>query len=229
MRIRDFILAGVAVVSIGTGGATSASAQVYPVQPYFDNPAACWDYGWSDIYSYPYCGWYDGFFYPGSGFYVYDRGGHRHHWNSSQQSYWTNRRSEAGGNPRFPGSGGSAQSPRPVATAMPGSPGGTQTTRPTGTVRPGSSGGIQLSQPVYNPGPRNSPFNGAGRGAFGGTRSSGVGRVGGGGNHGSFGGFGGGGFGGGGFHGSFGGGFGGFGGGGFGGGGFHGGGGGGRR
>lgn len=41
-----------------------------------------------------YGGWYNDYYYPGSGYYVYDRGGHRHRWNSGQRSYWEGRRSE---------------------------------------------------------------------------------------------------------------------------------------
>jgi len=42
--------------------------------------------------SYPsYYGWYDDFYYPGTGYYVYDRGGHRQRWNDRQSRYWTER------------------------------------------------------------------------------------------------------------------------------------------
>jgi hypothetical protein len=65
-------------VSVGTG---------YYGGGYYD------DY-WGSGYYRPgyYGGWYDGFYYPGSGYYVYDRGGHRHRWNDGQRRYWEGRR-----------------------------------------------------------------------------------------------------------------------------------------
>ena len=39
-----------------------------------------------------YSGWYNNFYYPGSGYYVYDRRGHRHRWNDGQRRYWESRR-----------------------------------------------------------------------------------------------------------------------------------------
>ena len=39
-----------------------------------------------------YGGWYDGFYYPGSGYYVYNRSGHRQRWNEGQRRYWEGRR-----------------------------------------------------------------------------------------------------------------------------------------
>ena len=38
-------------------------------------------------------GWYDDFYYPGVGVYVYDSYRRPHYWNSTQQSYWSGRRS----------------------------------------------------------------------------------------------------------------------------------------
>jgi hypothetical protein len=53
-------------------------------------------YGYGDPYdSYGY-GWYDGFYYPGSGYYIYDRGGHRHRWDDHHRRYWEGRRDHAG-------------------------------------------------------------------------------------------------------------------------------------
>lgn len=50
-------------------------------------------YGGYGGYGYPsYYGWYSGFYYPGSGYWVYDRGGHRHRWNDHQRRYWEGRR-----------------------------------------------------------------------------------------------------------------------------------------
>jgi len=39
-----------------------------------------------------YGGWYDGYYYPGSGYYVYNRSGHRQRWNDGQRRYWEGRR-----------------------------------------------------------------------------------------------------------------------------------------
>ncbi len=36
-------------------------------------------------------GWHDGYYYPGTGYYVYDRKGKRHRWNTRQRDYWANR------------------------------------------------------------------------------------------------------------------------------------------
>lgn len=53
-------------------------------------------YGYGDpYYGYGY-GWYDGFYYPGSGYYIYDRGGHRHRWNDHHRRHWEGRRDHAG-------------------------------------------------------------------------------------------------------------------------------------
>jgi hypothetical protein len=47
-------------------------------------------------YGYPsYYGWYGGYYYPGTGYYVYDRGGHRHRWNDRQRRHWEGRRDRA--------------------------------------------------------------------------------------------------------------------------------------
>lgn len=43
----------------------------------------------------PY-GWYDGYYYPGSGYWLYDRGGHRHRWNDDHRRYWDGRRAQSG-------------------------------------------------------------------------------------------------------------------------------------
>ena len=58
------------------------------------------DYGYGGVslgynsgyYASPYWGWYDNYYYPGTGYYIYDRGGGRHHWNDSQRRYWESRR-----------------------------------------------------------------------------------------------------------------------------------------
>lgn len=65
-------------VSVGTG---------YYGGGYYD------DY-WGPGYYRPgyYSGWYDGFYYPGSGYYVYDRRGHRHRWSDNHRRYWEHRR-----------------------------------------------------------------------------------------------------------------------------------------
>jgi hypothetical protein len=47
---------------------------------------------YDDDYYTPYYGWYDGFYYPGVGYYVYDRGGHRHKWNDRHRRYWDSHR-----------------------------------------------------------------------------------------------------------------------------------------
>jgi hypothetical protein len=49
-------------------------------------------YASSGYYGDPYWGWYDDYYYPGTGYYIYDRGGHRHRWNDSQRRYWEGRR-----------------------------------------------------------------------------------------------------------------------------------------
>jgi len=55
---------------------------------YYDNYGGGYGYA-----GYPsYYGWYDDFYYPGVGFYIYDRGGHRHRWNDHQRHYWEGRR-----------------------------------------------------------------------------------------------------------------------------------------
>ncbi|WP_019832644.1 hypothetical protein [Sphingomonas sp. PR090111-T3T-6A] len=57
-------------------------------------------YGGYDDYAayggWPAYGWYDGFYYPGTGFYVYDRGGHRRHWNGPGHG-WNGGHGWAGG------------------------------------------------------------------------------------------------------------------------------------
>lgn len=68
-------------VSVGTG---------YYGGGYYDNWGPSY-YG-AGYGGYPYYGWYDGFYYPGTGYYVYDRGGHRHRWNDGQRRYWEGRR-----------------------------------------------------------------------------------------------------------------------------------------
>ena len=69
-------------VSVGSG---------YYGGGYYDD---YWDRG----YYYPgyYSGWYDGYYYPGSGYYIYDRGGHRHRWDDHHRRYWEGRRDHAG-------------------------------------------------------------------------------------------------------------------------------------
>ena len=51
---------------------------------------------YDDYYGYgygaPYYGWYDGYYYPGAGYYVYDRGGHRHKWDDNHRRHWEGRR-----------------------------------------------------------------------------------------------------------------------------------------
>jgi hypothetical protein len=50
-----------------------------------------------ESYGSPYYGWHDGYYYPGTGYYVYDRGGNRHHWDDSHRRYWESHgRSRAG-------------------------------------------------------------------------------------------------------------------------------------
>src|SRR5690348_2956195 len=39
----------------------------------------------------PGYGWYDGFYYPGSGFFVFDREGRRHHMRDRDRDHWGNR------------------------------------------------------------------------------------------------------------------------------------------
>lgn len=65
-------------VSVGSG---------YYGSGYYD------DY-WGPGYYRPgyYSGWYDGYYYPGSGYYVYNRSGHRQRWNEGQRRYWEGRR-----------------------------------------------------------------------------------------------------------------------------------------
>src|SRR3546814_1750331 len=47
----------------------------------------------SDLYRPGYYGgWYDGYYYPGSGYYVYNRSGHRQRWSEGQRRYWEGRR-----------------------------------------------------------------------------------------------------------------------------------------
>jgi len=50
--------------------------------------------GYSLAYA-PYWGWNDDFYYPGTGYYVYDRHHHRHHWTDAQRRYWQARRDRA--------------------------------------------------------------------------------------------------------------------------------------
>ncbi|MBK5265626.1 MAG: peptidase, partial [Alphaproteobacteria bacterium] len=47
-----------------------------------------------------YYGWYDGFYYPGSGYYVFDRQGHRHRWRDNDRRHWEGRRAQRGDNHR---------------------------------------------------------------------------------------------------------------------------------
>jgi hypothetical protein len=54
-------------------------------------------------YGDPYWGWYDDFYYPGTGFYIYDRGGHRHRWNDRQRAYWEGRRGNRAGHSNWSG------------------------------------------------------------------------------------------------------------------------------
>lgn len=57
----------------------------------------------SGYYSGPYYGWYDDFYYPGTGYYIYDRGGHRHRWNDSHRRYWQARRGNHRGGANWSG------------------------------------------------------------------------------------------------------------------------------
>ena len=63
-------------------------------------------YGYDDGYygggyGYPGSyGWYGDFYYPGTGFYVFDRGGHRRRWNDDQRRYWESHRGDHGNNGR---------------------------------------------------------------------------------------------------------------------------------
>lgn len=43
-------------------------------------------------YGYAPYGWYDGYYYPGNGYWLYDRGGHRHRWSDRHRRYWEGRR-----------------------------------------------------------------------------------------------------------------------------------------
>ena len=43
-------------------------------------------------YGAPYWGWYGDYYYPGTGFYVYDAGRRRHHWDDDTRRHWTSRR-----------------------------------------------------------------------------------------------------------------------------------------
>ena len=55
-------------------------------------------YPYSSRYSpYDYYGWYGDYYYPGTGYYVFDRSGHRHRWNDSQRRYWEGRRGDRRG------------------------------------------------------------------------------------------------------------------------------------
>lgn len=64
-------------VGVGTGGY---------YDPYYD------DYGYYASYGYPsHYGWYGGYYYPGTGYYIYDRRGHRHRWSDKHRRYWKSR------------------------------------------------------------------------------------------------------------------------------------------
>lgn len=80
-----FVLGGCAYDDGYYGGVSVGSG--YYGGGYYD------DY-WGPGYYRPgyYNGWYDGYYYPGSGYYVYDRSGHRHRWSDSHRRYWEGRR-----------------------------------------------------------------------------------------------------------------------------------------
>jgi hypothetical protein len=65
-------------------------------------------YGYSGVSvgystSRPYYGWYDGYYYPGTGYYVYDRQGSRHHWRDSDRRHWEGRRDNRHGRDNWRG------------------------------------------------------------------------------------------------------------------------------
>jgi hypothetical protein len=61
--------------------------------------------GYYDDYA-PYYGWYDDYYYPGTGYYIYDRGGHRHKWNERHRQYWEGRGHGRDGHEHWGGFGG---------------------------------------------------------------------------------------------------------------------------
>jgi hypothetical protein len=60
--------------------------------PYWDDCYGGYGYGYGD----PWWGWWGDYYYPGIGFFVYDRGGHRHRWNDDQRHHWEGRRGTYG-------------------------------------------------------------------------------------------------------------------------------------
>jgi len=87
---------GYSGVSMGVG-----NAGYY--DPYYGGYGYGAGYGYGGGYGYPgyslayapYWGWYDDFYYPGTGYYVYDRHHHKHHWTDAQRRYWQARRDRA--------------------------------------------------------------------------------------------------------------------------------------
>jgi hypothetical protein len=98
MRTRFALLLAAAGLSLGacaTDGVYAGGDVGLAYNDPFYDPAACWNYGWSDTsWGGPYCGWYDGFFYPGSGIYVYDRNHHAHVWSDGQKDHWSQQREQ---------------------------------------------------------------------------------------------------------------------------------------
>lgn len=101
-RLRNVLLialgaAGLAACNegYGYGGVEVGYGAAYPAY----GPENC-DPWWGDCYdpyaygAYgdPWWGWWDDFYYPGFGVYVFDRHGHRHHWNDGQRHHWEARR-----------------------------------------------------------------------------------------------------------------------------------------
>ena len=76
----------------GVGYAGGYGYEAGPYDGYYGNP-----YGYSSVpfgYAGAGFGWYGDYYYPGTGYYVYDRGGHRRQWDRGQQTYWSGRAHE---------------------------------------------------------------------------------------------------------------------------------------
>ncbi|RJF85424.1 hypothetical protein [Sphingomonas cavernae] len=101
-RIRTILLALIASAGLagcayddgyGYGGVSVGYGAGYYDPWYYD-----------DYYPRRY-GWYDGFYYPGTGYYVFDRKGHRHRWSDGHRRYWEGRRHAWRDNDRGPRDG----------------------------------------------------------------------------------------------------------------------------
>jgi hypothetical protein len=69
-------------------------------------------YYYDDYYPGSYYGWWGDYYYPGTGFYVFDRRGHRHRWNDDQRHYWEGRRHyrrDSDNRPNWGGTNGGSQ------------------------------------------------------------------------------------------------------------------------